>query len=439
LLDICDLLASWKQLDDFAATGTRFAAASAFGAEIEWSAVPDPWRSPPRRLPPNMILGEVAMTSICRRSSGFLLLAVTAAVLAPAERPVLAAELAPEAKQAYQQAVQKGIDYLAGTGQAADGSFSSTVGPGVTAIIATAVMRNGRTPDDPLVAKSLKYLEKYVQPDGGIYDPKSRIRNYETCLAIVCLKQAGADGRYDKAIAGAEKFLKGLQWSEGDKRQPDDLSYGGVGYGGADRPDLSNTAFLLDALEAAGAGPDDEAVKRALVFVSRCQNLETEYNTTPFAAKVNDGGFYYTPLGSGGSPAGTTPDGGLRSYGSMTYAGLKSMIFAGVTKDDPRVKAALAWISKFYSLTENPGLGEAGLYYYYQLFGKALDASGLDTITDAAGVKHDWRSELVTELAKRQQPNGSWINSNSRWMEGDPNLATGFALLTLSYCRPSQP
>jgi len=110
--------------------------------------------------------------------------------------------------------------------------------------------------------------------------------------------------------------------------------------------------------------PQDEAVQKALVFVSRCQNLESENNTTPFSAKINDGGFYYTPAAGGTSQAGKSDNGGLRSYGSMTYAGLKSMIFAGLTADDPRVKAALSWLARHYTLDENPGLGDAGLYYY---------------------------------------------------------------------------
>ena len=46
----------------------------------------------------------------------------------------------------------------------------------------------------------------------------------------------------------------------------------------------------------AGDGPNDPAVKKALVFVSRCQNLEGPDNTTGFAAKNPDGGFYYTRL-----------------------------------------------------------------------------------------------------------------------------------------------
>jgi len=339
-------------------------------------------------------------------------------------------------RQAYERAVQKGIEFLQVKGQAADGSFSSNVGPGVTAIVVTGILRNGRTVEDPLVAKSLKYLTGYIQPDGGIYDPKSRLRNYETCLAMLCLKEANRDGRYDKAIKDGEKYLKGLQFDEGDGRAASDVSYGGVGYGGSTRPDLSNTHFLMDALQAAGAGPDDEAVKRALVFVSRCQNLESEFNTTPFAAKDPDGGFYYTPVGEGSSPAGKTANGGLRSYGSMSYAGLKSMIFAGLKSDDPRVKAAVDWAQKNYTLTENPGLGRAGLYYYYHLFAKALDVLGQPTLTDAKGVVHPWRRELVAELAAQQQPDGSWVNKDSHWMEGDPNLVTGYSLLTLSYCRP---
>ncbi len=75
------------------------------------------------------------------------------------------------------------------------------------------------------------------------------------------------------------------------------------------------------------------------------------------------------------SMAGNTADGGLRSYASMTYAGLKSMIFAGLTPDDPRVEAALTFIRKNYSLETNPGMGDAGLFYYYHTFAKSLTAA----------------------------------------------------------------
>src|SRR5690606_12232214 len=129
------------------------------------------------------------------------------------------------------------------------------------------------------------------------------------------------------------------------------------------------------------------------------------------------------------------PNGGLRSYGSMTYAGLKSMIYAGVGPNDPRVKAAYDWIRQHYTVEVNPGMGEAGLFYYYHTFAKALDALGVETVEDPEGQAHDWRRDLVAHLAQLQQEDGSWVNQNERWLEGDRNLVTGYALLTLSYCR----
>jgi squalene-hopene/tetraprenyl-beta-curcumene cyclase len=341
-----------------------------------------------------------------------------------------------ETAPTYQACADRAVTFLRSTGRAADGSYSAYAGPGVTSLVTTGLLRNGISPRDPLVAKSLQYLEGFVQPDGGAYQPSTLYGNYETCLAIMCFTEANDDGRYDEILAKAEKYIKKIQWDENEDQDITSNSYGGAGYGKHERPDLSNTNFLIDALKARGVGPDDEAMQRALVFVSRCQNLETEHNTTAFAAKNPDGGFYYTPAAGGSSQAGQTPDGGLRSYGSMTYAGLKSMIYAGVGPDDPRVKAAFKWISKHYGLDQNPGMGDAGLYYYYHTFAKALDAMNLDQVKDDRGLDHNWRAELLEELAKRQQPDGSWLNENSRWLEGDPNLVTGYALLALSYCRP---
>lgn len=339
--------------------------------------------------------------------------------------------------QQLDRVVTRAINYLASQGQAEDGSFSGASGPGVTALVTTAILRNGRTPDDPLVARSLKYLESFVQDDGGIYQEGTFHNNYETCLAMLCFAEANRGGRYDDVLAGAERFVRGIQWDESEGRDKSDFSYGGAGYGRHQRPDLSNTAFLIDALRSVGAGEDDPAIQKALIFVSRCQNLETEHNLTPHSTKNPDGGFYYTAAAGGQSMAGETPQGGLRSYGSMTYAGLKSMIHAGVGPDDPRVKAALEWIQRHYGLDANPGMGDAGLFYYYHTFAKALHAMGLETVEDDEGRVHDWRDELVAELARRQRDDGSWLNDNNRWLEGDPNLVTGYALLALSYCRPA--
>jgi hypothetical protein len=335
----------------------------------------------------------------------------------------------------YEKTVGRAIQFLT-VQQSDDGAISPQVGIGPTALVTLGLLRTGRTIADPQVSKGLKYLGEYAQESGGIHTPGGRIPVYETCIALVCFKEANRDKKFDKIIKDAEAFIRRNQWNEARGKDKSDFSYGGSGYGGKSRPDLSNTAFLVDALKSCGASPDDESIQRALVFVSRCQNLESQHNTTPFAPKVNDGGFYYTPFQGMQDEERTTPNGGLRSYGSMTYSGFKSMIHAGLTKDDPRVKAALQWIRKNYDVKSNPGMGEAGLYYYYHTFAKALDAFGVDRIEDVKGVKHDWRRELTEELARKQKENGSWVNANDQWMEGDPNLATAFALLSLSYCRP---
>lgn len=329
---------------------------------------------------------------------------------------------------------EKGINFLKNT-QAADGSWTNATQPGITGLVLCGLLDAGVKPSDPVVAKGLKHLEGYRQKDGGIYYEKSGHKSYETCIALMAFAKANVEGQYDELIKKADAYARELQWDEEDKIDATDVKYGGAGYGRTgDRPDLSNTAFLIDALKAAGAKENDPALQKALVFVSRSQNLETEHNTTKLVAKVNDGGFYYTPALGGQSQAGNTENGGLRSYASMTYAGLKSMIHAGLTEKDPRVKAAFEWAQKNYSMTENPGMGQAGRYYYYHTLAKALSIMKVDQITDAKGTKHNWRNEMVAELAKTQGDNGSWVNSADRWMEGDPNLVTSYALMALKYC-----
>ncbi len=350
---------------------------------------------------------------------------------------VLAAQAASaDAAKQYEQMVSRAIDFFRTKAQAPDGSYSAAAGPGITALVATAILKHGRSADEPFIAKSLKYLEQFIEADGGLNKAGSKYRNYETCLAILAFKEANKGGRYDALLKKADAFVKSEQWDEGEGKDKSDPNFGGAGYGSKSRPDLSNTSFLIEALKATGNSADSEAIKRALVFVSRCQNLESDKNTTPFAAKNPDGGFYYTPAAGGESFAGKTAEGGLRSYGSMTYAGLKSMIYAGVGPEDPRVKAAVKWIQMNYDVRSNPGMGEAGLYYYLHMFAKALDAVGQPQIVDDKGVKHDWKAEVRAELAKGQRDDGAWVNKTARWMEGDANLVTAYALLALAYCKP---
>ncbi len=322
--------------------------------------------------------------------------------------------------------------------QNGEGGWSTEREPGITALVVTALLRSGRaTPTDPAVTRALGYLERFVSPQGGL--PEVAHANYATTIALLAFKEANANGRYDRVIDQGQTFLKTMQWDDGENKPKQDAFYGGAGYGGKNsRPDLSNTTFFIEALRETGLPADDPALQKALVFVSRCQNLKSEFNDQAWADKVNDGGFIYTAANGGSSFAGKEANGGLRSYAGMTYAGLKSMIYAGLTADDPRVKAALAYIEKHYTLDENPGMGQAGLYYYYHTFAKALHLLNRPTLTDASGQAHDWRADLTAALAKRQNRDGSWVNPADRFLEGDPNLVTAYGLLALAYARPKR-
>lgn len=330
--------------------------------------------------------------------------------------------------------IKKGLDFLR-KAQLPDGSFSTTRGPGVTGLLLSSMLVSGLQPGDPMVDKSLEYILKSVRDNGGIYADGSVHANYETCLAITALAKLNTSGKYTDILKNAEKFVKQQQWDEGEGIDPAKPEYGGAGYGSKSRPDLSNTSFLIEALKDAGCAEDDPAIQRALAFVSRCQNLESPFNTTPFANRSNDGGFYYTPANGGESMAGVDEaTGALRSYASMSYAGLKSMIFAGVDKSDVRVKAVTDFLKKNYSVSSNPGMGDTGLYYYQHTMAKALAAVGESEFETVNG-KRDWKKDLSQQLKATQQDDGSWVNSNPRWMEGDPNLVTGYVLLALSYLK----
>jgi len=342
-------------------------------------------------------------------------------------------------RAAYDRTVRQALDSLRLNGQADDGSFSKQLGPGVTAVVLTGALQTGRvSPQEPWVAKGLKYLESFIKEDGGIYE--SRHDCYTTSVALMAFVEANRDGRYAKIIANAQKFLRTIQWDGDESIDEDHPFFGGIGYDSQKRPDMSNTQFAIEALVKAGAKSDDELLKKALVFLSRSQNLHSEHNFAPFTEKIDkddEGGFIYTHAGKPESKAGVSPTGGLRSYGSMTYAGMKSMLYAGLDKNDPRVKGAVDWLRRKWSVKENPGMDQVGIYYYYHTMAKSLDILGEDPFVDAKGIKHNWRVELFEELARRQHSNGTWTNPADRWYEGDPNLVTGYVLMALSHCKPA--
>ncbi len=374
----------------------------------------------------------------------FLLTAATLACFAQlhaAEESLLKDEKKLSFRNELRDPMARGLSWLK-TQQNENGSFGKTPEhPALSALPMTAFQREvtGKYAKADFLQKTAAYLRGYAQPDGGIYNPESGLANYNTSVCLVAL--AGAANANDtELLLKARAYVIGQQASGMAKPETD----GGIGYGtvGASpkrqHPDLDNTLVAIEALRTTQSlasdkpGTKDLNWQAAIDFISRCQNLPS-HNKEPWASgdPENKGGFVYYP---GASNAGEMElEGGkkaLRSYGSMSYAGLLSFIYADLKKDDPRVAAAVDWLSKHYSLEENPGLEKQGYYYYLHLMAKALTAAGI-TELQVGGKKVDWRHDLALRLMKLQAPDGSWANDVARWKENNPVLVTTYCVLTL--------
>jgi len=327
--------------------------------------------------------------------------------------------LSKDLKTKVEEAIDKGLKFLRSQ-QGEDGSWSHSVG--ITGLAVKAFMESPRRyteEDGPFIRKPLEYIVSKVKPDGSIYD--RGLEAYNTSVCLMALKKSG-NPKYKPVIENAQKYLIKVQSDEEEGYTTKDKYYGGIGYGGDERPDLSNLQWALEALKSSDLPVNAPTWDKAIGFIQRTQN-RSESNDLVWAG--NDGGFVYEP--------GDSKAGGTISYGSMTYAGLLSFIYANVNKKDERVQAAYQWIRQHYTVEENPMMGSQGLYYYYHTFSKALKAYGEPYIEDAKGVKHNWREELAQKILSLQKEEGYWVNENSRWWESDKVLVTSYTVLALSY------
>ena len=336
-------------------------------------------------------------------------------------------------------AVEKGCAWLE-TMQNTNGSWSSADHPALTALVLISLI--GPSPGtslSPAIDKGYAYMLTCVQPDGGIYIKELQSYNTSVVLSALALRNRPQDRT---AIQNARRFLIGLQVVDAQLGATNSPFSGGIGYGGAEKlPDLSNTVLALEALynsrplarDSGGRNAPDLNWKAALRFVQNCQNLPGS-NSQPWASDdpQNKGGFIYAPersmAGQTNLPSGRVA---YRSYGTMTYAGLLSYIYADLKPDDPRVTSALDWLRGNYSVDENPALGQQGLYYYFELMAKALTFAGVDTLETKDGHKANWREDLALKILNLQHADGSWVNDNGRWWEKDPILDSAYTVTTL--------
>ena len=341
---------------------------------------------------------------------------------------VLAAcAFAADAGEDLEKSIERGAKFLL-SAQAEDGHWSDGQMPALTALPVWALCGVGGAPAES-IEKGVKYVLGTQREDGGFYVPKpgrggSGLGNYNTS---VCLSSLFTSGK-----APVAAMLKAREYIASSQLTGDDTMAGGFGYDRVSRrryADLSNTSYAMDAMRRTQSLEEmrtdgrkvDLDWNKALSFV---EGLMKREGPDAGGAAYND----RTP--QGGSATNAQGRVSLRAYGSMTYAAVLSMCHANLDKSDPRVRQSLEYCERNWTVEENPGMGNQGLFYFYDIMARALSASG---VADVGG--HDWKKELSERLISIQKPDGSWSNENNRFWEADPVLCTSFALLVLELCR----
>ncbi len=365
-----------------------------------------------------------------------------------AQPPPGDAELISEIKSAGKRAACALIDRQNEDGGYGPQPFGAS-DVGITGLVVWALAASPpqyREWQGPYMSSAVDFLLKHQKDNGGIHD--GTLWNYKTSIAIMALSAVDAE-KYRDQIAKAVAFVKGLQLNE-ESRVPYDpkrhVDYGGWGYGSTRRADGSNTQFSLEAVATGGTESDDSAIyRRAQAFLSNLQNsCKTNKAITeglvPGLGTNDDGGFIYMVGKGQGSPT-RLQDGTWHhsSYGSMTYAGIKSFIYAKLDREDERLQKAYQWVCQNYTVDENPGMatkerpeaGQQGLYYYYRTMAKALLLWGEPVVPTPSG-KRRWAVDLGRKLLSLQRKDGLWANEADRWMEAIPEVTTAYAILALA-------
>ncbi|MDA7978493.1 MAG: DUF4159 domain-containing protein [Pirellulales bacterium] len=274
-----------------------------------------------------------------------------------------------------EDAINRAIEYLSRQ-QRQDGSFGQFAGLGYsrTSLVTLALLEAGVEPEDPRIQKALRYVKSQE------YD-----RTYELSLQIMLLCAAEPQTNLELIRKLADQ-LASLQITNGTDNGLWSYPQGVADY--------SNTQFALLALyeadravatygiESPPSLRDGTVWRRALIGLRA-------------GANPNSGGWAYQV--SGGA-----------SYGSMTAAGISSMIICldrlgesgvdiqqgqvnccGNPISDPDLIRGLQWMGRNFSSTTNPGGGQAerNTWYFYYMYG--LERVGRLTAQRFVG-RHDW-------------------------------------------------
>lgn len=312
-----------------------------------------------------------------------------------------------ELRKSVLAAIENGQRFLI-EAQSRDGTWSgggfAAYETGVNSLVTLALLNSGLPPEHPAMDKALAHLESpQVNPS----------RTYEMAMLIMALAAAErSPGKIGKMASQLERI----------QNRRGDWGYGDLGGG-----DNSNTQFAVLGLREAEYSGNYNVDRETWERVQK-HFLEAQGGST-----ANPGG------------AGWAYGVGDGAYGSMTVAGLASMIITqemlqndddvdaqgridccgnNVDEVQESIDAGVRWLSNNFSVRNNPG-GAGGWFLYY-LYG--LERAGRFSGRRFFG-EHDWYREGAKLLVTSQNPrNGSWTNDSSQ----NDVVGTSFALLFLS-------
>jgi len=323
-----------------------------------------------------------------------------------------------EVRHPADRAIARAADWLLSQ-QAGDGSFGSSLemGPPRVALSAMALwaLAESRSLEGRREAgvSAARYLLKFRQENGGIYDPREGLAIYTSAVANRALDswnriQPSREQRAALEAANLFVYRGGVPESYRDLtvRPPS--------------PKVSQTADRLLQRRDELSKP----VQRALEFLKTAQasrKIERPHRIS---------------VGEGSDPRDD----------AFSYDELLRFIYELARRDNPSVYKAYNAIRASYTLECNPDLtrrygpegfknSKSGLFYYYLTVARTMWALRRPILQTRDGRSHHWARELTDKLAMLQSREGNWVNTDGRWWEDEPVLATSFAILTLDLCR----
>lgn len=273
---------------------------------------------------------------------------------------------------------------------------------GVTALCTLALLNAGESPDDPRLAKALRYLERTPSDrQRTTYSVSLRVMTF--CLADPFQK------RFGQIIREDVDWLAGNQSANGGWAYPSGAT------------DPSNTQFALLALhEAAQIG--------VTVPVDVWERADKYWNLN----RMRGGAYAYSSHGVG--------------TGSMTTAAISSLI---IVRDnlveasdfivngkvdccrrmapDSRLEGAINWVANRFTVTSNISTPSNKYYYLYGLE-RAGRVAGLRFFGD-----HDWYRQGAAHLITQQNRQTGAFSEFGHGMNPGVDLeSTAFALLFMA-------